>query len=292
MTRAPLLAVGGLLLATVVSGCGDTHDSTAASESSSTSSDHVESPELDSMVVLGHSGTTGFDSDPSQPGLDVRENSWATGTNPKVNSVYQRLLASHPALEGHTVSLGLDGSTVDDLDAQVDAMLELDPLPDLVIIQSIDNDLQCDGTDGENRTAFARTLDGVLDRIDRELPDAQVFLVDVWASAKTYVDIVKDLPGSVIQAEGTGPCDTFTYDGKVRPAGVATLQRLVDAYFHVVQRVCAEHDDCYTDGGAMKGMPLRLADLTSDSNHLSVQGHAVMARYAWAALPAAIKNRD
>jgi hypothetical protein len=133
---------------------------------------------------------------------------------------------------------------------------------------------------------------GGLDRIDRELPDAQVFLVDVWASAKTYVGVVKDLPASVIEATGTGPCDTFTYAGKVRPAGVASLQRLVDAYFREMQQVCGDHAGCYTDGGALKRMPLRGSDLTSDSHHLSVQGHAVMARYAWAALPAAIKDRS
>jgi hypothetical protein len=33
-----------------------------------------------SIVAIGHSGLTGYDSDPDRPGLDVGENSWATGT--------------------------------------------------------------------------------------------------------------------------------------------------------------------------------------------------------------------
>src|SRR3954454_11786639 len=40
-----------------------------------------------SIAVLGHSGSTGENSDPDQPGVEVRENSWATGSNPEVNSL-------------------------------------------------------------------------------------------------------------------------------------------------------------------------------------------------------------
>ena len=35
---------------------------------------------------------------PDATGAPFPENSWATGTNPAVNSIYQRLLATHPAL--------------------------------------------------------------------------------------------------------------------------------------------------------------------------------------------------
>ncbi len=36
--------------------------------------------------MIGHSGATGYDSDPTRPGVDVTANSWATGTNPSVDS--------------------------------------------------------------------------------------------------------------------------------------------------------------------------------------------------------------
>jgi hypothetical protein len=299
MTRVPLVAVGGVLAVALVSGCGggQHRSSTAAVTSSampsasSSPSRGADTPALDSIVVLGHSGTTGYDSDPSQPGADIRENSWATGTNPRVRSIYTRLLATHPALEGHTTSLGVDGSTVDDLAAQVDAMVALDPMPDVVIIQTIDNDIRCDGTDDVNRPAFGHTLDRVLTTIDEQDPGAQVFLVSQWASVRTYVDAVKEYPSAVSESSGDGPCDTFTFGGKVRPAGIVSLQRLVDAYFATVQKVCHAHPRCWTDGGAMQQMPVRRSYLTDDLSHLSVRGHAVMARYAWAALPAAIKNR-
>jgi lysophospholipase L1-like esterase len=302
MARPRHLAAGGILLAVLISGCGGTDHSTtealAASPSASSSSASptptpgTATPELDSIVVLGHSGTTGFDSDPSQPGVDVRENSWATGTNPKVQSIYRRLLATHPALKGHTTSLGVDGSTVDDLAAQVESMMSLDPLPDVVVIQTIDNDIKCDGTDKANVKTFGKTLGDVLTTIDDRDPGAQVFLVSQWASVQTYITAVKDFPSAHSGTTGDGLCDTFTFGGKVRPAGIAALQRLVDAYFATVQQVCNAHPRCWTDDAAMQKMPVRRSDLTDDLSHLSVPGHAVMARYAWAALPAAIKHRS
>jgi hypothetical protein len=37
------------------------------------------------IAVLGHSGATGFDSDPAHPGEDTTANSWATGDNPSTS---------------------------------------------------------------------------------------------------------------------------------------------------------------------------------------------------------------
>ena len=65
-----------------------------------------------SIAVLGHSGATGENSDPSKPGVEVRANSWATGTNPEVKSLYQRLLAKNPAIKGHNVNLAQSAATV------------------------------------------------------------------------------------------------------------------------------------------------------------------------------------
>jgi hypothetical protein len=248
-------------------------------------------PSLDSIVVLGHSGTTGYGSDSSDPQGDVRENSWATGANPQVNSIYQRLRATHPALAKHATSLGVDGSTVDDLPAQVEQMLALKPLPDVVIVQSIDNDMQCDGTDAANVKKYATTLGKVLTTINQKDPNAQIFFVDQWSSVRTYANATKGWAASVSDASGTGPCDTFTTAGAIRPAGIRSQQQIVDGYFAAIKRVCAEHRACFTDNGALQKMPLRTGDLTQDANHLSVQGLAVMAQYAWDALPAAIKTR-
>ncbi len=66
------------------------------------------------------SGATGEDSDPKQPGVQVRENSWATGTNPAVKSLYLRLLAVNPKIEGHNFNLAQGGADVRKLYNQAD----------------------------------------------------------------------------------------------------------------------------------------------------------------------------
>jgi hypothetical protein len=276
-----LLAAGLVGTLTLLAGCG-----------SEPSADPAPSTRvLDSIVALGHSGTTGYNSDPDRPGVDTRENSWVTGTDPAVDSIYRRLLATHPALEGHATSLGVDASTVDALDAQVDAMLQLDPLPDVVVVQTLWNDLRCDGTDPANQQRFGRTLDRALTRIGEEDRYAQVFLVDQWGSALAHARAARDLHGFVAAATGTGPCDTYTEDGAIRRAGVVAMQHIVDGYFATVQRVCSAHPSCWTDDGTLGRMPVGPEDLTPDGNHLSVHGLATEAAYAWRALPDAIKNR-
>jgi hypothetical protein len=102
------------------------------------------------MVVLGHSGTTGAGSDPRSPNSDALANSWATGTNYEVDIVSQRILARNPAVEGHVENFGADGSDVDSLVDRTLQAGEVEPAPELVLIQSIDNDIQCDNTDAQN----------------------------------------------------------------------------------------------------------------------------------------------
>jgi lysophospholipase L1-like esterase len=317
MTRATTGAAMLLVVAVLTSGCGgpDSTATTGAPASEATTTSGVASatatitptptptptptssqpapstPKLDSVVVLGHSGTTGYDSDPSTPDSDARANSWATGSNPQVDSIYQRLLATHPALKGHAVSEGVDGASVDQIPDQVEAMLQRRPLPDVVIIQVIDNDIQCDGTDPANEKTFATKLSRVLDTINEKDRYAQIFLIDQATSVQTYADVARHLPAAMSGNSGSGPCAFFTAAGNEIPAGIARLQKIVDDYYAQITRVCAAHPRCFTDHAHLQQMPLSNEDLASDSNHLSVKGLALMAQYAWDALPDAIKNR-
>ncbi|HYN32629.1 MAG TPA: hypothetical protein VES40_08395, partial [Ilumatobacteraceae bacterium] len=88
-------------------------DQTSSTTEESTSATASATPTQwpNSMVVLGHSGATGWNSDPANPGTDAIQNSWATGDNPQVDSIYARALAQNPALEGNNFNLAVDGST-------------------------------------------------------------------------------------------------------------------------------------------------------------------------------------
>ena len=77
---------------------------------------------------------------------EVRENSWATGTNPDVNSLYRRILAVDPQIKDHEIALSKGGATVDDLVNQAQQAVDQQLSRPLVVIQIMDNDIVCPAT--------------------------------------------------------------------------------------------------------------------------------------------------
>jgi hypothetical protein len=237
-----------------------------------------------SIAVIGHSGATGYNSDPHRPGVDATENSWATGSNPAVQSIYLRILSRNPAIKGHNFNLARDGSDVADLVRQAREAVALPTPPELVLVQTVDNDKRCDGTDPKNYKPYAATLSRALRTLTQGLPRAQIFIVSVWASVRNYTNVIKNIPSARADNTGTGPCDVFDQSGKVRPAGVASMEKIIDGYHRQVAATCAHFRNCRYDHGALYHMVIQRADLAPDSNHLSIRGHRKMAATAWAAL--------
>ncbi len=268
-------------MALVLAGCGSDPEPATSADSTGPV---TRTPELDAIGVIGHSGATGANS--KGDGKDARDNSWATGTNPAVNSVYLRLLADHPALEGHNWNDAESGSDVDSLMFQAETLLAHDPVPDIVLVNSIDNDIECDGNDEANYGAFRTGIDEVLTYLEEGAPGIKVFFVGQPTDVVEYDDVVSQLPGGIDHLTDDGPCGAFTPAGKRDPKAERYLQRLVDAYADLIDEVCVEHEDCATDAGAMQEMPLSAEDLSDDMNHFSVVGLAKEASVAWETLPA------
>jgi hypothetical protein len=65
-----------------------------------------------SLVVLGDDVAQGYGSDPGHPYRDTPANSWASGTNPAVDSIYSRILSANPAVRGHAVNLAQDDAGI------------------------------------------------------------------------------------------------------------------------------------------------------------------------------------
>jgi hypothetical protein len=89
-----------------------------------------------SIAALGDSDTTGFDT--VTPNRDAPQNSWSAGTNPAVNSVYLRILAASPRINGHASNFAEDGSGVTGLLRQ--ARLAVGTHAEYVTIESGGND--------------------------------------------------------------------------------------------------------------------------------------------------------
>ncbi len=298
ITAVAVAATCGLLVAcasssgTTSSGSGDQTSATASTPSGSSTSSAAATPSEssvplsdtypNSLVVLGHSGTTGYNSDPTKPDTDATANSWATGDNPAVNSVYLRLLALNPAVRGHSTNVGLDGSTVDDLDGEIDRALAVSPLPDLFLIQTVDNDIGCNGTDKDNYAPFRSTLVAAMRTISAGAPKAAILVVSSpWATVANYTEVISHIPALKSDYSGQGLCDPFDVSGHPQPAGQHAQAVIIRRYLQEVSSACKAVPACRYDGGALHRMKITAKDITPDGNHLSVAGQAKQAALEW-----------
>jgi lysophospholipase L1-like esterase len=253
----------------------------AAGCSASPSAPAASAPPGKSIVVLGHSGATGYNSDPNDGSRDARENSWATGTNPAVNSVYRRLLGTDPAYRSHNYNLAKDGATVDDLADQAARLETVKPAPGVILIQIVDNDIKCDGTDTQNYAPFAGKFTTALQTIVKDAPAAHIYVVSMWGTAQAYADAVSKVPSARDSHTGSGPCDILDGAGTIRPQAVVYQQDVMDRYHEQLARVCGAVPTCRYDNGALQKYPLVAADLTPDGNHLTAAGHQKYADLVW-----------
>lgn len=234
------------------------------------------------MAVLGHSGATGESSDPERPGLEVRENSWATGTNPAVKSVYQRILAKNPGIQGHASNLARGGATVLDLVRQARLAVKLAPKPQLVLVQIMDNDIACPASPHDLRTFRSRYVKA-LKVLARGLPGAKLFAVSQFGSPTTFWKALSAAQRR--QFGGTGPCSFLDPRGRLVRKELRRLERIIHGYERQLATGCRRVDRCTYDGGAFGRVIDRPAFIAPhDPNHFSLAGHAKAAAVAFAAL--------
>jgi hypothetical protein len=234
-----------------------------------------------SIAVLGHSGATGENSDPRRPGVEVRANSWATGTNPAIDSLYRRILARNPRIKGHNVNLAQAGATVQQLVIQARELVASRTKPDLIVIQIMDNDLVCPAAPSD-LAAFRSTFASALRTLASGTPGSRLFVVSQFGSPGTYAR-------SLTRSErrtfgGTGPCDFVDPAGRIVAAKVAEADKAIHAFETQLARGCGRVPRCSYDGGAVGRIVDRRAYYSADLNHLSIRGHAELAAVAWAAM--------
>ena len=234
-----------------------------------------------SLAVIGHSGATGYDSDPVRARWS--HNSWVTGDNPLVKSLYARILARNPAVRGHKFNLAINGSNVASLLLQARKAVTMKPTPELVVVQSIDNDIACDGTDAKRLKPFGATFSQALDALATGAPDARIFVVSQFGSPGTSVRALTAVQRKGLGG-GSGPCDFLDATGAILPKRLAYLESVIHGYEAAVAASCKLVAACRYDGGAFGRVVDRPEYVSSDLNHFSVKGHAKAAAVAWAAL--------
>ncbi|RYP87690.1 hypothetical protein EKO23_04635 [Nocardioides guangzhouensis] len=238
----------------------------------------------DAVAVLGGSDATGRGSDPARPGIDVRENSWATGSNPQVASVFLRLVARHPDADGHAIDLARDRATLDDLHGQARSLVALQPPDPLVVLQPIGEGLDCPASRAD-LDRFEEQLRATLDEIDDGLPTSRIFVVTRFGSSRPYVGSTG--PARRVTVPGTGRCVTADAHGRVLPRGVARRGAAERAYGRRLARSCAAVPRCADDRGALTATRVRPSYVDARRGCLSVRGEAAEAAVAWRSMRAA-----
>jgi hypothetical protein len=277
---ALLMLAAGLLGAACSSNGGPAPTATKAAPVSSSNGTTSASHPLRGIIALGHSALTGENSDPEHPGMAAPQNSWATGTNPGVDSIYQRLAAVDPTAQGHVVNAAVGGATADTLVGQATTALSVEPNPRLVIIQTIDSDIRCDGSDTSNYPIFGQQVKAALDLIARKAPHATILLMSQPTRPLPASKAIIGTPGAQVQS-GSDNCSPFDPDLKLDMKHITTLTRIIEGYESELAKVCATVPECHTDNGRATHFQLPASYYSSDWNHLNVTGLAALARFMW-----------
>jgi lysophospholipase L1-like esterase len=238
-----------------------------------------------SMDALGASVTVGFNTDCPDGWTDCPDNSWSTGANPAVDSVYLRLLVLNPRLKDHNANDAERGTAMVALDGQADSAVQRGV--DLVTIAMGTNDA-CGRRTGvmtdvsEFRDEFRRAVD----TLTSGLPRARVHVVSIpdlyrrWETFHTVPRVMKAWSAQVPF------CSTvFTRPTSNAPTDVhrrAAVRARILEYNGVLTEVCARYPRCTTDGGAAFRAPIVLTEFsTHDYWHPNIAGQAALAKLVW-----------
>ena len=238
------------------------------------------------IAVIGGNDAAGYASDPKRPFQEARANSWATGTNAAVRSIYTRLLAVNPTVKGRAFNFSSHGATVRDLPSQVRKATLLKTKPELVLVHILGNDAPCDGKDETRYADYQARVTEALQKLAAGLPKARIFAVGDAGTLDSYVKAVSSYGlGARLTHAGKGICSIFApKTGKVIPENLAYVRRTSDAYNRAFAAACKAVATCRYDGGAARRIVLKPADLAHRYESLSIQGLAKLAAVEWKGL--------
>jgi len=266
------------------------------------------------MAALGDSITRAYNSDgpgcPTGPALDCPKNSWATGTNPLVNSVRERLDAISPQpLTAYNDAVS--GARAADLLKQAQVAASQDP--DFVLIEIGANDA-CATVPGPTPTAtFREQVRSAVQALFTADPQVYVQVMSI-PDINQLRTIFTEPPDQnaltrwhlfeVCQGLLANPLSTEPADEERRQA----FRTQVIAYNEALADVCAEFKRCIWDDYAVFSSGFTTADVatvantggldippfnlvpvfgpgnansTADYFHPSISGQAKLAEAAW-----------
>ncbi len=230
------------------------------------------------VIAMGHSGLTGEGTaEPSKPNMEA---SWATGTSTAVDSIYLRMVAALPATAGHVQNTARGGAPASALVGQATSAFAAVPVPLLAIVQTVDNDIKCDGS---NIAKVGQDVAMALDLIHAASPNTKILVVGQFG--RPNVDFLKALvaydPRAKDSLTSDDACSFFDAEGNLQVSGIQKLSDVIDSYEVETARVCALVPNCSTDGGVRRAWQDKIEYFSPDYAHLNVAGQAAVAEQMW-----------
>jgi lysophospholipase L1-like esterase len=239
----------------------------------------------DSMAATGDSMTRAFNAC-ARPFTSCLANSWATGTNAAIDSIYNRILTANPAIAGNAFNYARGGAEVAELPGQVTNAIGARVEYVTILIGA--NDI-C----GVNEAAmtpvadFQRDFQASIDLLRANLPAARIsvasipnvhYLWKIFHTDPTAIATWNSL--GVCQSMLANPTSTARVDAARRNR---VLDRIV-ALNGVLQSVCTAYAQCRYDNGVGFGYRFLTSEVsTNDYFHANAAGQTSIARIEWGA---------
>jgi len=236
----------------------------------------------DSMAALGDSITQAANSS----GIgDQPQNSWSTGTNAVVDSVYLRILSQNPGISGNNFNDSVSGARMTHLDGQ--AASAVSQGVELVTILIGANDV-CTDTEASMTpvATFQAQFETAMATLSSGLPDARIAVGSIPDIYHLW-EILHDDLLAVVFWDGFSICQSLMENAMSLAAEdvqrrANVRQRNID-FNTVLENVCATYVHCRFDGNAGFNTAFGTEHVAFDYFHPSVAGQALAASVAWAA---------
>jgi lysophospholipase L1-like esterase len=240
----------------------------------------------DSIGALGDSITQATNFDIGHFGSNPTF-SWATGTEPSVQSVYSRILQGNPNISGKNFNYSVNGARMTNLNSQA---VNLNGTPggvELVLIEMGGNDV-CTSSEATMTpvATYRSQFETGMNTLTTGFPDRRIFVLSVpdvyqlWALLHTNENARNTWAAfNICQSLLANPLSEAPADVQ-RRANVR--QRNIDFNTQLAE-ICALYPQCTFDSNGVFNGPFTPADVSDfDYFHPSLQGQINFAAGAWA----------
>jgi lysophospholipase L1-like esterase len=234
------------------------------------------------MSALGDSITQAFQTCPGAF-TNCPKNSWSTGTNKAVNSVFLRIKAHKSTVTA--TNLSVSGARVVSLNEQAKKAIKSKPGFITILIGAND---AC-ASPPTSTSSFTSSFQAAITTLKNGLPNAKLFvgsipnLMYLWELLHTNPEAVKKWEMFTVLCPGI-----MTHPTSMAPEDVARRKAALNAetsYNSAIQSICGADPKCQFDGGAFFNAKFKESEVsTVDYFHPSLTGQASLAAGAWALL--------